>query len=91
MHLIARLSRLRFIPARKRLEWYPPFFVMRIRVLELSDDWRRVRIRLPLNGFSRNPGGVMFGGYQASLADPIAALACARVGGNSISVRRIWP
>ena len=79
MHLIARLSRLRFIPARKRLEWYPPFFVMRIRVLELSDDWRRVRIRLPLNGFSRNPGGVMFGGYQASLADPIAAIACARV------------
>ena len=79
MHLIARLSRLNFIPPRKRLEWYPPFFVMRIRVLELSDDWRRVRIRLPLNGFSRNPGGVMFGGYQASLADPIAALACARV------------
>ena len=28
---------------------------------------------------SRNPGGVMFGGYQAALADPIAALACARV------------
>ena len=52
---------------------------MRIRVLEIADGWRRVRIRLPLNAVSRNPGGVMFGGFQASLADPIPALACARV------------
>ena len=69
----------RFLSDRRRLELYPPFFFMRIRVLELTSDWRRVRIRLPLNTFSRNPGGVMFGGYQAALADPIAALACARV------------
>lgn len=61
------------------LEFYPPFLWMRIRVLEISDGWRRVRIRLPLNAISRNPGGVMFGGFQASLADPIPALACARV------------
>jgi acyl-coenzyme A thioesterase PaaI-like protein len=79
MSLIARLSRLSFVPPAKRLEWYPPFLVMRIKVLELSPDWRAVRIRLPLNTFSTNPGGVMFGGYQASLADPIAAIACARV------------
>jgi acyl-coenzyme A thioesterase PaaI-like protein len=32
-----------------------------------------------LNAISRNPGGVMFGGYQAALADPVPALACARV------------
>jgi hypothetical protein len=61
------------------LEWYPPFRPMRIKVLEIVDNWRSVRILLPLNGKSRNPGGVMFGGYQAALADPIAALACARV------------
>lgn len=88
MGLIARLSRLSFLPPAKRLEWYPPFLVMRIRVLELSDDWRAVRIRLPLNSFSTNPGGVMFGGYQASLADPIAAIACARVfPGHSVWTR----
>ncbi len=61
------------------LELYPPFLWMRIRVLEIADGWRRVRIRLPLNAISRNPGGVMFGGFQASLADPVPALACARV------------
>ena len=51
---------------------------MGLRVLELSDDWRRVRLLLPLAG-NRNPGGGMFGGAMACLADPIAALACSRV------------
>jgi acyl-coenzyme A thioesterase PaaI-like protein len=70
------------------LEFYPPFLWMRIRVLEIADGWRRVRIRLPLNAVSRNPGGVMFGGFQASLADPIPALACARVfPGHSVWTR----
>lgn len=69
----------RWLSDARLLEWYPPFWSMRIRVLEIADDWRRLRIRLPLNSISRNPGGVMFGGFQAALADPIAALACARV------------
>ena len=69
----------RILPDGKLLELYPPFRPMRIKVLEISNGWRTVRIRLPLNALSRNPGGVMFGGYQAALADPIAALACARV------------
>jgi acyl-coenzyme A thioesterase PaaI-like protein len=66
-------------PDARLLELYPPFIPMRIKVLEIAEQWRIVRIRLPLNARSRNPGGVMFGGYQAALADPIAALACARV------------
>ncbi len=67
------------LPDGRLLELYPPFMPMRIKVLEVSNHWRTVRILLPLNARSRNPGGVMFGGYQAALADPIAALACARV------------
>src|SRR6186997_2994007 len=68
-----------FLPDASLLELYPPFMPMRIKVLEIATGWRSVRILLPLNAMSRNPGGVMFGGYQAALADPIAALACARV------------
>jgi len=64
-------------PAR-RLEWYPPFRFMGIRVRELSPDWARVRIVLPLNWRNRNPGGAMFGGCIAALADPVPALACVR-------------
>lgn len=67
----------RHLPPRLSLAWYPPFRAMRVRVLELSDDWRRVRISLPL-ARNRNPGGGMFGGAMACLADPIAALACNR-------------
>lgn len=73
------MSRSRILPDARLLEIYPPFVAMRIKVLEISEGWRSVRILLPLNARSRNPGGVMFGGYQAALADPIAALACARV------------
>ena len=73
------MSRSGIVPDARLLEMYPPFLPMRIRVLEISEGWRTVRILLPLNARSRNPGGVMFGGWQAALADPIAALACARV------------
>ena len=61
------------------LEWYPPFLWMRIKVVRLSVDWRQVHIQLPLNSISRNPGGVMFGGFQAALADPIPSLACVKL------------
>jgi acyl-coenzyme A thioesterase PaaI-like protein len=73
------MARSKILSDARLLELYPPFVAMRIKVLEIGDGWRTVRIRLPLNAMSRNPGGVMFGGYQAALADPIAALACARV------------
>lgn len=73
------MARSRILPDARLLELYPPFVKMGIEVLEISNGWRTVRIRLPLNALSRNPGGVMFGGWQAALADPIAALACARV------------
>ena len=79
MGLLRLIANLKFLPEARRLELYPPFFMMRVKVLETSDNWRRVRLKLPLNSVSRNPGGVMFGGYQASLADPVAALACSRV------------
>lgn len=77
--LQTRLVRAGIISPATRLERYPPFRAMRIRVLDLSPDWRRLRIRLPLNRRNRNPGGSMFGGCIACLADPIAALACARI------------
>ena len=73
------MSERRVLSDARMLELYPPFWLMRIKVLEMDEAWRHVRIRLPLNAISRNPGGVMFGGFQAALADPIAALACARV------------
>ncbi|MEE9142643.1 MAG: DUF4442 domain-containing protein [Gammaproteobacteria bacterium] len=68
----------KWVSDKRRIELYPPFFLMRIKVLEISGDWSRIRVLLPLNALSQNPGGVMFGGFQAALADPIPAMACAR-------------
>jgi acyl-coenzyme A thioesterase PaaI-like protein len=79
MGVLRFLAKLKFLPEARRLELYPPFYKMHAKILEASDGWRRVRIRLPLTAFSSNLSGDMFGGWQAALADPIAALACARV------------
>src|SRR3954470_14416570 len=83
MALVAKFMRFisssGILPDAHLLELYPPFRPMRIKVLEIAEGWRRVRILLPLNAMSRNPGGVMFGGYQGPRAHTSAGLACARV------------
>ncbi|MES9833753.1 MAG: PaaI family thioesterase [Candidatus Thiodiazotropha sp. DIVDIV] len=58
------------------LEQFLPFKSMGIKLLEISDNWSRVRLLLPLNQHNMNPGGSMFGGSIAAVADPVAALAC---------------
>lgn len=78
-NVLSLLKRAPFISEKKALEWYPPFFLMRVKVLEIKEDGRLVRLKLPLTLFSKNMGQSMFGGYQAAVADPIAALVCARL------------
>jgi len=70
---------LRFLSEKKRIQFWPAWWMMGVRVTSLANDWREVRITLPLTWVSKNMGGGMFGGFQASLADPIAPLACAKV------------
>jgi acyl-coenzyme A thioesterase PaaI-like protein len=78
LNVLKLLRRARFLSARRRIEWYPPFWLMGVKVTLLEDDWQEVRLRLPLTAFSRNLGDSMFGGYQAAVADPVAAIACAK-------------
>ena len=68
-----------FLSDKKRLEWYPAFWLMHIKVLELSPSWSKVRILLPHSWIATNTGGSMFGGFQACLADPIAAMSCVKI------------
>ncbi|MCG7870615.1 MAG: DUF4442 domain-containing protein [Candidatus Thiodiazotropha lotti] len=58
------------------LERFPPFQSLGVKLLSISEDWAQVRLLLPLNHATRNPGGSMFGGSIAALADPVPALAC---------------
>lgn len=78
LNALRLLRRARFLSTRRRIEWYPPFWLMGVKVIVLDDNWNEVRLRLPLTAFSRNLGDSMFGGYQAAIADPIAPIACAK-------------
>ncbi|MCG7983669.1 MAG: DUF4442 domain-containing protein [Candidatus Thiodiazotropha lotti] len=60
----------------ERLERFPPFQSLGVKLLSIREDWAQVRLLLPLNHTTRNPGGSMFGGSIAALADPVPALAC---------------
>ena len=89
INILKLLSRSKLISPKRRLEWYPPFWLMGVKVLELDSEWKHVRLRLPLTMLSRNMGDAMFGGYQAAVSDPIAALACAkRFPGHEIWTRK---
>ena len=84
------VRKLKWVSSRRRLELYPPFLAMRIKVVKMEREGRDVVILLPLNTFNRNPGGGMFGGAMASLADPVAALLCARIfPGHSVWTRHM--
>jgi len=67
------------ISDKKRIEWFPAFWLMRIKVLKLDADWRHINIRLRHSWIATNMGGSLFGGFQACLADPIAAMACMKI------------
>jgi len=75
IHLLKKIA---FLSESTRFVWYPPFWMMRLKVLELSDNWDHVRIRLPLTWISANAAGNLFGGFQANLADPVPAVACVK-------------
>lgn len=79
MNLRKLIWEARWLNDKRRIEWYPTFWLMRIKVLELSPCWRKVTILLPHSWIATNTGGSLFGGFQASLADPIAAMACHKV------------
>ncbi len=88
--LLHWLGRLRFLSPETRFEWYPPFRLMGVRVLELSEDWSHMRIRLPLTCLSANAAGNVFGGFQACLADPLPALACLKLfPGHRVATKKL--
>jgi len=78
VRLIRWFARSNILSEARKIELYFPFLFMRVKTVELHPEWRVVRLKLPLTQLSRNANGVLFGGFQAMLADPIAALACAR-------------
>ncbi|MFD1152249.1 DUF4442 domain-containing protein [Saccharothrix hoggarensis] len=55
---------------RRGMNLWPPFLFAGIRVLELSDDYRHVRVRLRMHWWNRNYVGTHFGGSLFAMTDP---------------------
>jgi len=53
---------------------FPAFRATGARVIYLSEDMRKLRIKLPLNLRTRNIHGTLFGGAMYAAADPLYAI-----------------
>lgn len=57
--------------ARWGFNLFPAYCSTGARVIYISDDWREVRVRLPLTWRTRNYVGTIFGGSMYAAVDPI--------------------
>ena len=67
------------------LNIWPPFLFTGIRVVEISDDFRKAQVRLKLSVFNKNAVGVHFGGSLYAMTDPFCMLmVMSRLGNDYI-------
>lgn len=59
---------------RHLLNFWPPFLFTGIRIVELSEDFRRCRVELKNRPWTKNANGTQFGGSLFAMTDPIYAL-----------------
>ena len=59
---------------RRLINYWPPFLFSGIRVIAVTDDWRRVEAELRLRWWNRNAVGTMFGGSLFAMTDPFYPL-----------------
>lgn len=65
---------LRIWARRLAFNFFPAFRATGARVIYISEDMRKLRIRLPLNLRTRNIQGTLFGGAMYSATDPLYAM-----------------
>lgn len=56
------------------LNIWPPFLFAGIRILDISSDFRKAKVRLKLSIFNQNAMGVHFGGSLYAMTDPFYML-----------------
>ena len=54
----------------RKINWYPPFLGMGIRVRHANDDFTRFEVELRQRWFNRNLFGTHFGGALYTMSDP---------------------
>ena len=63
-----------FTISAKHLCWimrlWPPFWFTGIRIEYISDDFRQMRVAMPLRFYNKNVHGIHFGGSLYAMTDP---------------------
>ncbi len=54
---------------KRMLNLWIPFIFNRIKIIQVSDDFRKIDVRLKLSFWNRNPGKAIWGGAIFSAAD----------------------
>jgi acyl-coenzyme A thioesterase PaaI-like protein len=81
-------SRIKIGPRLFRIvmNFWPPFWGMRVHILRISSDWREVSIRMKLSLRNKNYVGSHFGGGLFSMTDPFYMLMLMNVLGGEYLV-----
>ena len=58
----------------RAMNFYPPYFGAGVRIAEADDDFRYIRVEMPLRFYNRNYVGTHFGGSLYSMCDPFYML-----------------
>jgi acyl-coenzyme A thioesterase PaaI-like protein len=59
---------------KRRIRFYPPYLGAGVRVTHISDDFRTVKVEMPLRFYNKNYVGTHFGGSLYAMCDPFYML-----------------
>ena len=71
---------------RWRFNRYPAYRQSGARVVRISEDFREITVRLPLNRLTRNLHGTIYGGAMYAAVDPLHAVIVAKHLGRDFHV-----
>lgn len=71
---------------KRMLNWYGPYLGAGVKVEYLADDWRELRVAMPMKWFNRNAVGTHFGGSLYSMIDPHFMLMLMKILGRDYIV-----
>ncbi|MDO5726393.1 MAG: DUF4442 domain-containing protein [Bowdeniella nasicola] len=70
----------------RAMNFWPPLWGSSIRILDITRDYRRIRVRLSLNRITANYLGTLYGGSLFSMCDPWWVMMVSRALGREYSV-----
>ena len=59
---------------KQRIRFYPPYLGAGVRVTHVADDFRTVKVEMPLRFYNKNYVGTHFGGSLYAMCDPFYML-----------------